>query len=65
MTKPKETPKAKPLMAKPKAESQARASSAKPGSITRRDMRNDFGSTLGQQNPNTPRLSNRDQLRLA
>eukprot|EP00972_Heterocapsa_arctica_P091662 13519465-Heterocapsa_arctica.AAC.1 len=28
-------------------------------------MRHDFGSTLGQQHPNTPRLSNRSELRLA
>eukprot|EP00972_Heterocapsa_arctica_P016382 2415886-Heterocapsa_arctica.AAC.1 len=52
-------------MAKPKEESKARASSAKLGSNTRRDMQNDFGSTLGQQNPNTPRLPNRGELRLA
>eukprot|EP00972_Heterocapsa_arctica_P071337 10537551-Heterocapsa_arctica.AAC.1 len=52
-------------MAKPKDESEARSLSAKPGSITRRDMHRDFGSTLGPQNPNTPRLSNRTELRLA
>eukprot|EP00972_Heterocapsa_arctica_P008831 1295477-Heterocapsa_arctica.AAC.1 len=64
MTKPNVTPKAKPLMAKPKVESKARSSSAKPGSVTRRDMHRDFGSTR-LQNPNTPHLSTPTELRLA
>eukprot|EP00972_Heterocapsa_arctica_P088770 13088918-Heterocapsa_arctica.AAC.1 len=63
MTKPKETPKAKPLMAKPKAEQKARSTTPKPGHVVRRDMAREFGSTLGQQHPLTPRLSTRAELR--
>eukprot|EP00972_Heterocapsa_arctica_P064281 9486700-Heterocapsa_arctica.AAC.1 len=63
MTKPKETPKARPLMAQPKAEKQARSSTPLHGSVVRRDMARDFGSPLGPQNPNTPRLSTRSECR--
>eukprot|EP00972_Heterocapsa_arctica_P087422 12892824-Heterocapsa_arctica.AAC.1 len=50
-------------MAKPKAEKKARSTTPLPGSVVRRDMARDFGSTLGPQHPNTPRLSNRSECR--
>eukprot|EP00972_Heterocapsa_arctica_P063660 9394481-Heterocapsa_arctica.AAC.1 len=60
MAGPPGRPAAKPLMAKPKPVTKARSSAPRPGSVLRRDMWADYGSTQHIANPH---LSDRRELR--
>eukprot|EP00972_Heterocapsa_arctica_P038480 5669675-Heterocapsa_arctica.AAC.1 len=50
-------------MAKPKSITKARSSTPRPGNVPRRDMWNDYGSTLGPQHIATPHLAHTFELR--